>query len=118
MNAIGLLDGGAQLSVVGARFKKTIQELKLRTSPGISSIATADQTKHKIESNIELPILFKGREKVITAAFVPSLDEYIILGMDFWDAFEVKPSVYTISESIEQPITSESHILSSIESDE
>lgn len=118
VDLVGLLDGGAQLTVIGKKFGSIINRLKLRTAPGTSSIVTADQTAHNIELHVELPIAFNGIVRVIKAAFVPSLDEFLILGMDFWDTFSIKPAICTLKEFVKVPPVTVDHTLDAIQSDQ
>lgn len=110
---VGLLDCGAQLTVAGNKFKQIIVDLNFRTSQGSSAIVTADKTEHQIQSHVELPISFRGLNKVVRASFVPSLDEFLILGMDFWDALKVKPALcsMTCAETTKSMDVSYNHIL-------
>lgn len=108
----GLFDVGAQITVIGAKFISLMNQLNLNSSPGTSSIRTADHTGHNIKSVRELPIHFRESTHIIKAAFVPTINEFLILGMDFWDAFQIKPAVCTISEEPKKPSVTRSHDLS------
>lgn len=110
----GLLDGGAQISVVGKTFLEFARNLNLRSLPAFTSVMTADSTGHKIQSYYELPMFFKGLNKVLKAAYVPTISEFLILGMDFWDTFSIKPVICLISEREErkQPSVTIDHELS------
>lgn len=114
----GLLDGGAQVTVIGAKFASVLNSMQLNKSPGTTSIVTADQTGHKVESVVELPIVFKGLSRVIRAVFVPTIDVLLILGMDFWDAFRIRREVCLISETAKKPSVTISHDLSILQANQ
>lgn len=105
------MDGGAQTTVAGAQFANIIHELKLRTSPGSSTILTADHTPHPVKLLVELPVAFGGMRKVIKVSFVPTINYFLILGMDFWDVFGVKPSVCVLTEEVKKISVSDDHVL-------
>lgn len=109
---IGLLDSGAQNTVVGKNFEPIIKDLKLKMHFSPSIIKTADGTAHSRNFLVLLPIIYNGRSKIINAIFAPSIEHSIIFGIDFWEAFSVRP---ILCETIETPKTlnvSETHELS------
>lgn len=88
---IGLLDSGAQITVVGQDFESIINELKLTKYPTNLTIKTADGTAHSNNFRVDLPIQYAGQEKTIKSLFVPSVSRSIILGIDFWNSFKIQP---------------------------
>lgn len=94
-----LLDSGAQSSVVGRGFVEMIQLLGIPTKHANTAVKTADGTLHVIEMLAELPILFNGHEATLQVLVAPNISRDLILGMDFWETFRIRP---VICESIER----------------
>lgn len=88
---VGLLDSGAQISVAGADFDKIMYSLNVRPKSLISVIRTADGTSHPVNTSFDLPITYFDRSETISVLFVPSVPKRLILGMDFWQAFHIRP---------------------------
>lgn len=96
---IGLLDSGAQCTVAGKDFETILgKKLDLRVNKRYSVIKTADGTSHPAANSVELPISYNGHTKIISALFVPSISRSLILGIDFWESFNIRP---VICETIE-----------------
>lgn len=55
---VGLLDSGANLTVLGHNSENFIKQLKLPLIPFISNIKTADGTSHLVTSYVDLPIYY------------------------------------------------------------
>lgn len=109
---LGLLDSGAQSSVAGKSFENIINSLNLQSVSVDTMITTADGTVHPSTSSFVAPISYNGKTKNISILYVPSLPRTLILGMDFWVSFQIRP---IICDSIEAPKTvptSEVHNLS------
>lgn len=87
----GLLDSGAQISVAGADFDKIMNSLNIKPKRLDSVIRTADGTTHPVSVSFDLPVSYFERKETINVLFVPSVPKRLILGMDFWEAFRIKP---------------------------
>lgn len=73
---------------------------------------TADQTGHRVQFVFDVPMTFRGMRRMIKASFVPTINEFLILGMNFWDSFSIKPAICTISEEPKVPNVTVEHDLS------
>lgn len=88
-----LFDSGASHSVLGRKglwiadkFPHLIQNFN-------GSVETADSKKHMVRCVIKLPISLEERTKELAVLIVPTLDQTLILGMDFWKVMEFVPDV-------------------------
>ena len=98
-----LLDSGANCSLLGGKSINIVEQLGLRTGTVASGgIKTADGTHHKIDHFVRLPIVYNNRNDTIPLLLVPSIPDCIILGMDFWAKFGVKPICCSISTTIQE----------------
>lgn len=100
---IGLLDSGANSTILGNNALKLIDSLKLKQFPLISSIKTADGKSHSISSYVILPIFYNKTLHHVETLVVPSLTKSLILGMDFWKLFNIRPIICSQIDSI--PLT-------------
>ncbi|KAF6214569.1 hypothetical protein GE061_009312 [Apolygus lucorum] len=84
----GLVDTGAQVSVVGRKFIPMINSLDLEVSwTQGESVQTVDSTSHDITSVVELPIVIAGDLRNFRVRIVESFDQFLVLGMDFINEF-------------------------------
>lgn len=90
---IGLLDSGANSTILGNNALQLIDKLKLKQFPLIASIKTADGKSHNISSYVILPINYNKTIHNVETLVVPSLTKSLILGMDFWKLFNIKPII-------------------------
>lgn len=90
---LGLLDSGANLTVLGHNSINLLNKLKLPQIPLLSNIKTADGTLHLVTSYVNLPIYFNKTLHTVKTIVVPSLTKELILGMDFWTLFGIKPVI-------------------------
>lgn len=93
MEFIGLLDSGAQVSVVGPRFEALIGSGSVRTKPSTYSISTADGSVHATKVVVVMSVAYQGRVHTIEAPMLSSLKHDLILGIDFWRRFDIRPVV-------------------------
>lgn len=87
------MDSGACCTVLGAGALNFIQENNLTTYPSNTSVETADGTTHSALYYVNLPITVNNKTKTLSTMVVPSLTKSLILGMDFWELFNVKPII-------------------------
>lgn len=90
---VGLLDSGANLTVLGQNSENLIKKLKLKPIPFLSNVKTADGTSHDVTSYVNLPIYYNKTLHTIQTILVPSLTIELVLGMDFWTLFGIKPVI-------------------------
>lgn len=60
----------------------------LKTCEG-KFVQTADSKQHKITGQVILPMTLQGRTEQISVLVVPSLQQNLILGIDFWDRMQI-----------------------------
>jgi Reverse transcriptase (RNA-dependent DNA polymerase) len=94
----GLLDSGCNITILASGAEKLINDLKLKITEQNIGVSTADGTKHQVLGSVDLPFLFCGKTAVISTLIVPTLRQRLILGMDFWNKFGIRP----LMESYEQ----------------
>lgn len=87
------MDSGACCTILGAGALKFIQENNLTTYPSKTIVETADGTAHSALYYVNLPLTVNNKTKTISTMVVPSLTKPLILGMDFWELFNVKPVI-------------------------
>ena len=99
---IGLLDSGANISVLGNGSDALIKESKIQVEEDNRIVQTADGKFHNGRGRISLPITFGKKTKIVKCLIVPSLKHKILFGCDFWDAFNIKPMVICDVELVPQ----------------
>lgn len=90
---IGLLDSGANISVLGRNALELANKLKLQIYTYNNTVKTADGKPHTVMGFVYLPISFNKTTHLIETLLVPSISSELILGMDFWTAFEIVPII-------------------------
>lgn len=90
---VGLLDSGANISVLGSNAIELANRLNLPIYTYNNSVKTADGKPHSVMGFVYLPIRFNKVTHVIETLLVPSISSELILGMDFWTAFEIVPVI-------------------------
>lgn len=89
----GLLDSGANCTILGEGALEFVRKINLPTYPLTNSVKTADGTSHQSICYVNLPITFNNKTNIIATMIIPSLTKPIILGMDFWNAFNIQPII-------------------------
>ncbi|XP_062557352.1 uncharacterized protein LOC134222226 [Armigeres subalbatus] len=90
-DVIALLDSGAAISVLSSVNLLETHGLKILKSN--VRICTADDTKHTCLGYVNIPYTLGNLTKVIPTLIVPEIRKTLILGMDFWRAFKIRPMV-------------------------
>lgn len=103
---VGLLDSGANCSILGSDSFSLIKQLNLPTKPFDLVLKTADGTKHSSSCIVDLPITFLNKTAILPTLVVPTLTKKLILGMDFWTLFDIKP----VCGLIDMELLPEDHI--------
>lgn len=104
-NIIGLLDSGANLSVIGSKSLDLVKSLNIKVnSSNLKQIVTADGTNRKVQGIIDLPMTIDGNVQIISFVIVPSLPHGFIFGSDFCRRFKLlinfKDSCWEIQSAI------------------
>lgn len=98
---VGLLDSGACCTIMGGEISQVmLEKLGIKERPISTAIKTADGAVHEINSCADVPYLYNGQCQVVSTLVAPTFPRDLILGIDFWEAFRIKPSV-KISEIAE-----------------
>lgn len=92
----GLLDSGAHRSILGLGATKLIKKFKLKVFPTSVELVTASGQKLEVTGYVNLPIYFNGQSKLIATLIVPNLKRRLLLGTDFWKAFNIVPTVQSV----------------------
>lgn len=93
----GLLDSGAHRSILGADAQHLIKLCQLKLLPTNVELVTASGQKLSVKGCVNLPISFNGTIKLVETLVVPNLKQKLILGLDFWKAFQIVPSILPTS---------------------
>lgn len=93
ITASGLLDTGSALTIIGNNAHKSLlsRGLKLSTDDYIDKmkiIAAGGQSLDVI-GYIDLPVSFDGQFHIVKTYIVPEVQSSLILGVDFWRAFNL-----------------------------
>lgn len=106
----GLLDSGASRTVLGDGYEKSFPNLKVN-SCGLDSVATAGGEKHKIIGVVEVPFQLGNEFQIVPTLLVPSIKSSLILGVDFWRKFRIRPQIFLDSISHDSIINNLEHNL-------
>lgn len=85
-----LLDSGASQTFLGEKGLWILEKFPthLKTASG-RFVETADSNRHKVKGFVDLPISLKGRTEDLSVCVVPSLQQSLILGIDFWERMHI-----------------------------
>lgn len=87
---IGLLDSGANRSVINMEFAERLRSLGFESNPIVNSkIATADGISHGLSAIFDVPITFDDQFHVISLRVMDKSVHKLILGKDFFDTFGI-----------------------------
>jgi RNase H-like domain found in reverse transcriptase/Reverse transcriptase (RNA-dependent DNA polymerase)/Integrase zinc binding domain/Retroviral aspartyl protease len=89
----GLLDSGADCTVLGEHGLDIIQNLNLASQPVHGIVKTADGARHSIRAKCDLPFVYGKTCQLVTTLIVPTFPRTIILGINFWKKFEIEPTI-------------------------
>lgn len=105
---IGLLDSGSTVTILGKNSEQFINDTNLQLHQYNGRIKTADGTAHSILGYVNVPYFFDDQYCIVPTLIVPTLTNNLILGWDFWESFNIVPSVKALI--VEQDDLSEEHI--------
>lgn len=102
---LGLLDSGASVSILGSEaLNKLASWPEIQQKKVSQKIRTADGTTHAIETKINVPIAFNGRKRNIELLIAPRISQSLILGTNFWEAFEIEVKLPTVMSILPEEI--------------
>lgn len=84
-----LLDSGASISVTNS--KDVVERYGLKILPSPIRICTADHTQYSCIGYANIPITFRDVTKVVSVVIVPEISRNLILGINFWKIFGIRP---------------------------
>lgn len=67
--------------------------------PNFGTNHTIGKSIHSVNECMDLPISYNGKTNDINALYVPTVSSDLILGMDFWTAFRIRPVCCNVIES-------------------
>lgn len=95
---VGLLDSGANHTVIGAKGLESFMKLGIVIHPiRVAPVVTADGTEQRVTGILHLPVELEGEIRIITALSVPTMSQPIIFGMDLWKEFKIIPDVHDMT---------------------
>lgn len=89
----GLLDSGSAVTILGNKAHEHLINqfsLKLCTDELVTVTAAGGQNLSSL-GYILLPFAFEDRESIIKAHVIPEVNTTLILGIDFWNSFNLCP---------------------------
>lgn len=89
---VALLDSGAGVSVIGSL--NIIEKHGLRMLKSKFKICTADDTEYICLGYVNVPYTLGNETRVVPTLVVPQIKKSLILGMDFWKAFQIRPMIW------------------------
>lgn len=87
----GLLDSGANITMLGEGTEHIVETLITQESFPPLKIRTADGSVHSTSNVINVPYTVNGKTRHVKTLIIPTITTKLILGTDFWDAFEIQP---------------------------
>lgn len=107
-----LLDSGSNVTILGGGAGDVIQHLgleKIQEQPGM--IITADGTEQPIKYTLNIVYTFNGLQRLVKTLVIPAIKKPLVLGMDFWEAFNITPSIFIMSEEDKPSVLNAEHVL-------
>lgn len=86
-----LLDSGAGVSVMSSR--NIVEAHGLTILKSNVKVCTADDTPHTCLGYVNVPYTLGTETRVVPTLIVPEIRKPLILGMDFWEAFQIRPVI-------------------------
>lgn len=100
----GLLDTGASISCIGSDFAKENFSKYKNFSKCTSSVKTADGKSQKVIGWLNVEIKFKDKVCSLNLFIIPTISQRLILGIDFWRAFDLIPSLIVSVDLVDRPL--------------
>lgn len=87
----GLMDSGASITILGQGGYELVERLKLEKKTTAANVTTADGTRQWVSHYVIIPFEFLGKVISIRTLLVETIQRKLILGIDFWRAFNIAP---------------------------
>lgn len=68
---------------------KIVKKLKLRPTPFLALVKTADDTEHTVKKAVNVEYTCVGKTKSVPTLLCPTLNCNLVLGYDFWKIFGI-----------------------------
>lgn len=94
----GLLDSGASISCIGGSLAVEVLKGDVAYKPIKAKGSTADGSAKHIIGKLKLKVEYGNQEKFLEIFIVPSLQQELYLGIDFWRIFGLFPKELQIAE--------------------
>lgn len=101
LKVVGLLDSGAQVSILGVGSDKLIRRLQLKVFPTKIRLSTAGGDSLGVIGYVNLPVTFNAETKIVTTLVAPSMKRRLILGMNFWRMFNREPTIHPLHQVVD-----------------
>lgn len=90
----GLLDTGANVSCLGSSLALEDFSRFDQFVPHKSGVKTADGTIQRTIGFLDVDVTFRQETRQLRFLIVPSITQRVILGLDFWRAFNLAPDLF------------------------
>lgn len=111
----GLLDSGATISILNQQMAKTLKHKGVNCRPEILLFKTADGAIHRSTKSLKLQVEFANKTAKVKFHIAPYDTPGNIFGINFWDAFDIRPAVFYLSTSSTlQPTKPLIHVVNNI----
>lgn len=88
----GLLDSGSSHCLVGLKGCKALEAAGLKKKKSyFTTLRVASKHTTEIAGEFQVPFALAGECRVIPVLYVPLLSNNLILGIDFWKTFNIRP---------------------------
>lgn len=94
LNEYGLLDTGANVSCIGSSLAQNDFSRYDQFISNKSGVKTADGTIQKTIGFLNVDVTFRNETRKSKMLIVPSITQRVILGLDFWRAFNLAPELF------------------------
>lgn len=93
----GLLDSGSEISIISkAALDRLGQEIVLHRALDLDAITTANGSSSPVAGYVLLPVALGGRTSVVKFYVVPGVTTSLLLGINFWQEFDIAPDVLSL----------------------
>ncbi|XP_055605869.1 uncharacterized protein LOC129754038 [Uranotaenia lowii] len=89
----GLLDSGSQLTLISKGIYSKFSKVKLNSLSCPITVRSANGSSLNVLGQLDVPYHFANRDKIIPTLVIDKLTVPCILGMDFWNKFQIRPTV-------------------------
>lgn len=99
------------MTVFGNGFEKYIKNLRINPSV-IECVKTAGGENQPVIGSVLVPFKVEKESHLIETLIIPSIKSELVLGVDFWRCFKIRPQIYIDSMVHEVVVNPVEHTLS------